>query len=41
MQRLWLKVVAVSVIAFVTAAFFTAYHTPGMLIVFANRVLGG
>jgi hypothetical protein len=41
MQRLWLKVVAVSVIAFVTAAVFTAYLKPGMLIEFANLVLCG
>jgi len=39
MQRLWLKVVAVSVVAFVTAAAFTAYLKPGMLIEFANLVL--
>jgi hypothetical protein len=39
MQRLWLKVVVVSVVAFVTAAAFTAYLKPGMLIEFANVVL--
>lgn len=39
MQRLWLKALAVSVAAFVTAAVFTAYLKPGMLIEFANLVL--
>jgi hypothetical protein len=39
MQRLWLKVVVVSVVAFVTAAAFTVYLKPGMLIEFANVVL--
>jgi hypothetical protein len=39
MQRLWLKVVVVSVVAFVTAAAFTAYLKPGMLIEFANVLL--
>jgi hypothetical protein len=39
MQRLWLKAAAVSVVAFVTAAAFTAYLKPGMLIEFANLIL--
>jgi hypothetical protein len=41
MQRLWLKAVVVSAIAFVTAAVFTAYLKPGMLIEFANLLLCG
>ncbi len=39
MRRLWLKVALVSAVAFVTAAVFTAYLKPGMLIEFANLVL--
>ena len=34
-----LKVVGVAVLAFVTAAAFSAYLKPGMLIEFANLVL--
>jgi hypothetical protein len=41
MQRLWLKAVVVSAIAFATAAAFSAYLKPGMLIEFANLVLCG
>jgi hypothetical protein len=39
MHRLWLKAVLVSAVAFVTAAAFSAYFQPGMLIEFANLVL--
>lgn len=39
MSRLWVKAVAVAVFAFVTAAAFSAYLKPGMLIEFANLVL--
>ena len=39
MRRLWLKALAVAVFAFVTAAAFSAYLTPGMLVEFANLVL--
>ena len=39
MNRLWLKAVAVALLAFVTAAAFSAYLKPGMLIEFANLVL--
>jgi len=39
MRRLWLKAALVSAIAFVTAAAFSAYLKPGMLIEFANLVL--
>ena len=39
MHRLWLKVVLVAALAFVTAAAFSAYLKPGMLIEFANLVL--
>jgi hypothetical protein len=35
----FLKAVAVAVLAFVTAAAFSAYLKPGMLIEFANLVL--
>ena len=35
----YLKAVAVGVLAFVTAAAFSAYLKPGMLIEFANLVL--
>ena len=41
MQRLWLKALLVSVVAFATAAAFTAYLKPGMLIEFANLLLCG
>ena len=41
MQQLGLKAVVVSVVAIVTAAVFTAYLKPGMLIEFANLVLCG
>jgi len=34
-----IKSVAVAIVAFVTAAAFTAYLKPGMLIEFANLVL--
>jgi len=39
MTGLWWKVVVVAVFAFVTAAAFSAYLRPGMLIEFANLVL--
>jgi hypothetical protein len=39
MQRLWLKATFVAVLAFVTAAAFSAYLKPGMLIEFANLLL--
>jgi hypothetical protein len=39
MRRLWLKAALVAVLAFVTAAAFSAYLQPGMLIEFANLVL--
>jgi hypothetical protein len=39
MHRLWLKAMLVSLLAFVTAAAFSAYLKPGMLIEFANLVL--
>jgi len=39
MRRLWLKAALVSAVAFVTAAVFSAYFQPGMLIEFANLVL--
>jgi len=38
-QSLWLKAVAVGVFTFVSAAAFTAYLKPGMLIEFANLIL--
>jgi len=41
MQRLWLKAALVAVGAFVTAAAFSAYLKPGMLIEFANLILCG
>jgi hypothetical protein len=41
MQRLWLKAALVAVVAFVSAAAFTAYLKTGMLIEFANLVLCG
>lgn len=39
MTGLWWKVLAVAAFAFVTAAAFSAYLRPGMLIEFANLVL--
>jgi hypothetical protein len=39
MRRLWLKALLVAVFAFVTAAAFSAYLKPGMLIEFANLLL--
>lgn len=39
MSRLALKAVAVALAAFATAAAFSAYLQPGMLIEFANMVL--
>lgn len=39
MHRLWLKALLVAVFAFVTAAAFSAYLRPGMLVEFANLVL--
>jgi hypothetical protein len=39
MHRLWLKAALVSALAFITAAAFTAYLQPAMLIEFANVVL--
>ena len=39
MRRLWLKAALLAVAAFVTAAAFSAYLRPGMLVEFANLVL--
>ena len=39
MHRLWLKAAIVGLAAFVTAAAFSAYLKPGMLIEFANLIL--
>ena len=39
MHRLWLRATLVAVLAFVTAAAFSAYLKPGMLVEFANLVL--
>jgi len=39
MHRLWLKATLVAVFAFFTAAAFSAYLKPGMLIEFANLLL--
>ena len=39
MQRLWLKAALVFAVAFIAAAAFSAYLTPGMLIEFANLLL--
>jgi hypothetical protein len=39
MRRLWLKAALVSAVAFVTAAAFSAYLKPAMLIEFANLLL--
>ena len=41
MHRLWLKAALVAALCFVTAAAFSAYLKPGMLIEFANLVLCG
>ena len=39
-QRIFLlKVVGVAILSFVTAAAFSAYHKPGLLVEFANQVL--
>jgi len=39
MHKLWLKAALLAVLAFLTAAAFSAYLKPGMLIEFANLVL--
>jgi hypothetical protein len=39
MQKFWLKAVAFAAFAFVTAAAFSAYLKPGMLVEFANFIL--
>ena len=39
MHRLWLKALLVAVFAFLTAAAFSAYLRPGLLVEFANLVL--
>ena len=39
MHRLWLKVVLFAAFCFLTAAAFSAYLQPAMLIEFANLVL--
>jgi hypothetical protein len=39
MHRLWLKATLVAFLAFVSAAAFSAYLKPGMLIEFANLLL--
>jgi hypothetical protein len=39
MRRLWLKAAAAALLAFATAAAFSAYLKPAMLIEFANLVL--
>ena len=39
MRTLWLKAALVAAFAFVTAAAFSAYLKPGMLVEFANLVL--
>jgi hypothetical protein len=39
MQRLWLKALLVAAFTFVTAAAFSAYLKPGMLVEFANLIL--
>ncbi len=41
MPRLWLKATLVAAFTFVTAAAFSAYLKPGMLIEFANLILCG
>jgi hypothetical protein len=39
MHRLWLKAALVALLAFLSAAAFSAYLQPGMLVEFANLVL--
>jgi hypothetical protein len=39
MTSFWLRAAAVAVAAFVTAAAFSAYLKPGMLVEFANFIL--
>ena len=39
MHRLWLRATLVAVLALATAAAFSAYLKPGMLVEFANLVL--
>jgi len=39
MHRLWLRAGLVALLAFATAAAFSAYLKPGMLVEFANLVL--
>jgi hypothetical protein len=39
MHKLWLKATLVALFAFATAAAFSAYLKPGMLVEFANLVL--
>jgi hypothetical protein len=39
MPKLWLKAALLALFAFVTAAAFSAYLKPGMLMEFANLVL--
>ena len=39
MHKLWRKAILVALLSFVTAAAFSAYLQPGMLIQFANLVL--
>ncbi|MGH8519763.1 MAG: hypothetical protein ACREUE_20105 [Panacagrimonas sp.] len=39
MRRLWLKAALLAAFAVVTAAAFSAYLKPGMLIEFANLIL--
>ncbi len=39
MHKLWLRAALVAILAFLTAAAFSAYLRPGMLIEFANFVL--
>ena len=39
MHKLWLKAAWVAGFAFVTAAAFSAYLKPGMLVEFANLIL--
>jgi hypothetical protein len=38
-QTFWWKAIGVALVAFVTAAAFSAYLKPGMLIEFANLLL--
>jgi hypothetical protein len=39
MRKLWLKAAVVAALCFLTAAAFSAYLRPGMLVEFANLVL--